>query len=59
MSRYTAKILRLVIDIALGILCGFAGGAWVRCHGYTAGVLKRWRLRESQPEAGFIWSFQA
>ncbi|CAK9020545.1 Chloride channel protein 1 (ClC-1) (Chloride channel protein [Durusdinium trenchii] len=42
-------ILRLAIDIALGILCGLGGGIWVRCHAYTAGVLKRWRLRESQP----------
>eukprot|EP00434_Breviolum_minutum_P030250 symbB.v1.2.026756.t1/scaffold2700.1/size72752/1 len=42
-------IMRLSIDIVLGILCGLAGGTWVRCHSYTAGVLKRWRLREVPP----------
>ena len=53
------QILRLSIDIALGALCGLAGGCWVKCHGYTAARLKRWRLRESQPEAtrgGWPWS---
>lgn len=46
-------ILRLLIDIALGIVCGLAGGFWVKCQGYTAGRLKRWRLRESEPEVAF------
>lgn len=46
-------ILRLLVDIALGILCGLAGGFWVKCHGKTAGILKRWRLREAQPEVIF------
>ncbi|CAL1138086.1 unnamed protein product [Cladocopium goreaui] len=40
-------VMRLAIDIVLGVLCGLAGGTWVRCHSYTAGVLKRWRLREA------------
>eukprot|EP00435_Cladocopium_sp_Y103_P069750 s562_g33.t2 len=40
-------VMRLAIDILLGVLCGLAGGTWVRCHSYTAGVLKRWRLREA------------
>ncbi|CAE8647182.1 unnamed protein product, partial [Polarella glacialis] len=38
--------LRLLIDILLGSLCGLLGGLWVRSHTYTAGVLKRWRLRD-------------
>ena len=50
-SNSNSEILRLLIDIALGIVCGLAGGFWVKCHGYTAGRLKRWRLRESEPEA--------
>lgn len=37
------------MDLSEGVLCGLGGGAWVRCHSYTAGVLKRWRLREGQP----------
>ncbi|CAE7437655.1 Clcn1 [Symbiodinium sp. CCMP2592] len=42
-------LLRLAVDIVLGLLCGLAGGIWVRCHSYVAGVLKRWRLREGEP----------
>ena len=53
------QILRLSIDIALGALCGLAGGCWVKCHGYTAARLKRWRLRESQPEATRGWPWVA
>eukprot|EP00930_Biecheleria_cincta_P021328 TRINITY_DN15838_c0_g2_i1.p1 TRINITY_DN15838_c0_g2~~TRINITY_DN15838_c0_g2_i1.p1 ORF type:complete len:727 (+),score=133.56 TRINITY_DN15838_c0_g2_i1:185-2365(+) len=39
-------VLRLLLDIAIGAACGFMGAVWVRTHAYTAGVLKRWRLRE-------------
>ncbi|CAJ1412268.1 unnamed protein product [Effrenium voratum] len=40
-------ICRLFVDVVLGVICGVAGGVWVRSHAYTAGVLKRWRLREA------------
>ena len=39
-------VLRLLMDVAIGAVCGFMGAVWVRTHAYTAGVLKRWRLRE-------------
>eukprot|EP00930_Biecheleria_cincta_P021327 TRINITY_DN15838_c0_g1_i2.p1 TRINITY_DN15838_c0_g1~~TRINITY_DN15838_c0_g1_i2.p1 ORF type:complete len:761 (+),score=102.57 TRINITY_DN15838_c0_g1_i2:38-2320(+) len=39
-------VLRLLLDVALGAVCGAMGGIWVRMHAYIAGVLKRWRLRE-------------
>jgi len=42
-------ICRLFVDVVLGVICGVAGGVWVRSHAYTAGVLKRWRLREAAP----------
>ncbi|CAE7243036.1 unnamed protein product [Symbiodinium sp. CCMP2592] len=28
-------LLRLAVDIVLGLLCGLAGGIWVRCHSYV------------------------
>ncbi|CAL1129032.1 unnamed protein product, partial [Cladocopium goreaui] len=49
-------VMRLAIDIVLGVLCGLAGGTWVRCHSYTAGVLKRWRLREAPLPQVAAWS---
>lgn len=39
-------VLRLLLDIALGAICGLMGAVWVKTHAYFAGVLKRWRLRE-------------
>ncbi|CAJ1454519.1 unnamed protein product [Effrenium voratum] len=39
----------MAMEVLAGILCGLAGGVWVRSHAWTAGVFKRWRLRESAP----------
>ncbi|CAJ1436063.1 unnamed protein product [Effrenium voratum] len=36
-------ILRLLLDVVLGALCGLAAGAWVSCHSYVSGCFKRWR----------------
>lgn len=35
----------ILVDIAIGIICGLAGGAWIRLHAKVVGAMKRWRLR--------------
>jgi len=36
--------LLLMMDVALGVLCGAMAGLWIRSHKYMVGMMKRWRL---------------
>jgi len=43
-SVTSVPILRMMLDVVLGIICGYAGGHWVKMHSKCAKMFKDFRL---------------
>lgn len=42
-------VLQLLLDMALGGLCGLCGGLWVRQHAFCASKLRGFRSHQHRP----------
>jgi len=42
-SEYPSVMI--LVDVAIGVICGLLGGLWIRLHAKVVGAFKRWRLK--------------
>jgi len=50
-SVTSVPILRMMLDVVLGVICGYLGGNWVRMHARCAKLFKDFRLAAASKQA--------